>query len=492
MKNFFRVKELVDTGKLEIISIISPVRTVSSITSRCFSGHPQIDTECLQPFHLKYSTPYNPPTDREEDGYALILENYQKAAAKKDTGKIRIVVKEMARNISTGEQLIRWSSLTKNPLVTIRNPILSIESLIRQGVQSFFEAMPEAFYELARSFAERNGHQASNEYLEKFLNIYAKHHGFIDSTGLGQHFKVMTKHALQTKDYRVLGELLLAFEPYEDLNNRLLYMKRHYVETMDDSTAKLAGYENLNDFAKKKGKQNWKEIKKNALDSNDFSEVQPLLDVVFSTSISGWFNIGKITDAIEEYCVIEVSLMRTDPNGILSQACEYIGLDGSHVDAMINFAPNSRESGTRHMEAHYIAAQSRIHGSEKLELPTEVPAAFEKFPLHFQQHILEVALPAYIFLLSHDKCLRPHDRKGVETLLHKKVTPEGVTLMQIDPVMAYALISTSKSIPRQERAQMLEALMNERKREFGPVMEKISQLASIVSLATPDKRIVER
>ena len=474
--NFNRVKQLVESGRLELISIIAPVRTASTITSRCFANHGQVDATCSQPFHLAYNYPYKPPDDRENDGYGLLLATYESVATTSIGQPVRIVVKEMARNFSTGGHIERWNQLAGKHLITVRNPILSVESLIRMNLKFFFNEMQEGYKELAHTYAARNGLEFTPAYRDDFLNCYAKSLGFETDDDSGQHYLALVRYTTQKDDYRLLGDLLKEFEPYEDLNTRLPEMIRHYVRSVDDHIANAAGFDGLDAFAKSRGYQDWHHQQQHVLDCGNFKPVQTLLDEVFSMSITGWFNLTKILPLLDDYAVIETSVMRTTPELVFAPACHYLDIDDSGINAMLMLVDDRTATTSEHMEAHYIRAQERTHNSLMLEPPTEPPAPISRFPEHVQKHILDVALPAYLTLLQSDRVFVPDDEKEISELLATTIGKDRRSLMETDPVLAQSIICSAKKVSRQSKAKMTGKLLREGCDYFDPILQRISAL----------------
>jgi len=438
-----------------------------------------VDAACSQPFHLAYRYPYKPPDDREEDGYGLLLASYESVLATTSSGQpVRIVVKEMARNFSTGGHIERWNQLTRKHLITVRNPILSVESLIRMNLKFFFNEMQEGYKDLAQTFAVQNGLEFTPAFLDKFLDYYAESLGFRSDGGSGQHYLELVRHATQNDDYRALGDLLKEFEPYEDLNTRLPEMIQHYVRSLDDHTANAAGYDSLDAFAESRGYEDWQHQQKQALDSGNFNSVATLLNEIFTMSITGWFNMARILPLLDDYAVIETSIMRTDPDLVFAPACRYMGIDSSGIDAMLMLVDNRAASTSEHMEAHYVRAQERTHNSLVLEPPSEPPAPIFRFPEHVQKHILDVALPVYLTLLQSNQVFVPSQEDEVSGLLATTVGNDGQSLLETDPVMAHSIICSSTGISQQFKKDMTRKLLSERLDDFGPVLERISRLTS--------------
>jgi len=428
MSNFKKLQQLVQDGKLKIFSILSPGRTVSTILSKSISSHPQVDAECPQPFHLSHPFVPTNTSDREEKAYGLLLAAYNKAGH--DDGRpVTVVVKEMTRNLVVPETIQRWDELASKHIITIRNPLLAIESIMRLYF-NFIEEKPEGLEQFAKEFASKHNYEPTERYLKNFHNVYANHLGYKDNSGLGQHWKALAEYARTHRDYTMLTELFEEFGPFYDLNSRLEAVKKEYPNG-------------------------------------------------FITSITGWESFSRLipslNDGNQRICIVDGSLLRASPEFTTSDICAHLELSKEDADIMLNWSKAPRKYETTHLETDYKAVLGRANGSTKLEPPTETPILPAKLPKQFYRHFNEVAMPEYLNALADNRCIRPRGKEALATLLKKPVS-KGMTLGDTDPVLAYSLISTDKTLLGENKVEMLDSVRKKHGIMFFEVFDLIDRL----------------
>ena len=160
---------------------------------------PSVHTFLNQPFHLTYTHPYTPPDNREEIAYQRIWTSYQQAREEHAAEVITLVIKCMARNVGIGERLFRLLDITDSIVLLIRNPYLSIDSLLRTQVATLEE------------MSEASRHD---------LNEYALNKGF--------HWSALQQHVLTTKEYTRITDLLIETMAFIELNKYEQDMVREY------------------------------------------------------------------------------------------------------------------------------------------------------------------------------------------------------------------------------------------------------------------------
>lgn len=480
--NYKRVSELVRLDKLRILSILSPARSASTITSKALANSPAIQGECSQPFHLAYSNPYTPPLDREEMAYGYILDTYESIAMSEGARPITIIVKEMARNIGIGSQLERWNAVCQKHLVTLRNPLLSSESLIRVDL-NFIEDMPEALHKLAIAFAEEHGYEPTPLFLEKYVNVFAKHRGYEDPSGLGQHWRTMVNAIKDKRDYRDVDDILQAFEPYFELNAHQKPIVADLLSNITDVTAARYGFGSLNSFAQQQGYANWQAmlIANLGQEQPKLDAFRPLLDKYFVYSITGWENIGYISDKLEGVAVASVdsTVLRLLEPETMQGICEFLGIDYS--DNIVDWSGTevATISASEHIESSYKKVYGRADFARSIERPFEAPIGLDRLPEGFREHIESVAMPVYVDLLGRDMCIRAEGME-LREILGAQANSRGHGIQEVDPVFSYAFIATDNHADENEKRRLSGKIRDaqpEFVREFDLVDQSVQKAA---------------
>ncbi len=127
MQSYNAIKKLIKEKKLEIVYVLSPPRTAS--TAIHISLTQNSDGQILEPFNVK-------KRDNFSEGCKHILERTNQLFKKKQQWPIRLVVKDIARNINLDE----WGLLKEITgffVFTIREPSLSIYSFLKRRVNPY-------------------------------------------------------------------------------------------------------------------------------------------------------------------------------------------------------------------------------------------------------------------------------------------------------------------------------------------------------------------
>jgi hypothetical protein len=434
VSNYESVQEKVSGGELRLIAIDSPARCGSTTIEIALTESPSVHTHIHQPFHLPYSNPYTPPADRENDAYSLILNAYEAAASATEERPIVIVAKEMTRNLGVGAQMERWHELADKQILLGRNPQLSIESLVRLDL-NLMEDRPEAFSEPLNDYAKRYG----------FEDTLGEHQNWRDGDiGLGQHWRKMLDHVLKTRDYTPVGQLSSEFGINWDLNS-------HLQEFQDD----------------------YKEV---------FG--QDIVDNMFKTSGSGWLNMGEnISNFRGEDCiVVECTIMRTEPEAIFRELSKYAGIE--FTERMVNgWTHATGEHFNRGAtEPAAMPAYSAVLASDHIMRAKHTPVETTMFSEEFQEHLQDIAFPAYIDMLMNKQAVRPSGKEEIEKILNSAVSDEGDKLRDVDPIFAYAITATDITLGPRERSGILTDIRERDGERFGDVFDNIDSIVAKINM----------
>ncbi len=446
--SFQKLEEKVRSGEVRIIGVISPPRVVSTAVEILLVESPDIDGQVNEPFHISMDSPEHAREDAEERAYADVLRRVEEIKECTGKSRITIVMKEMAKNIAPGAQMQRWIGLTDKQLILMRNPLSNLESLIRKVSQS----------------AEH-----LRDVLDFDLDGYAYARGHRDEKGEGLHWRAMVDYAVRTQDYQELDEALESFFPVTNLYRLNEDMGRAYVEVADNAVARRAGYESLDDFAVLRGFESWQHMR---TEQTELSNYAPILEAMFAFRNAGWESLVEHMEHMEKIpVVLDTTVLRADPENVLAVLCE---------DLEITFSPSMVSGWTLGNEGNFDRGH-RKHGgspfidkavhSTGLNLPKERPISLDQFPERFRGYLLDIALPAYMEMLSNPGFIGPLDEKEILDMLEKEVE-EGVPLVQRDPVFAYALVGASE-MDVGDKANLLRKIRIEEGAFYRPVLDAL-------------------
>ena len=415
--HYAKVKELANSGRLRLIGIMSPSRVGSTILARSLSSAPEIGSWLNQPFHLTYSHPYQRPIGREEIAYGRILEAFNKA---RSGNPVILIVKLMVRNLGIGDQFERFYDLCASRIFLIRNPVLSIASLLRAQVK-VMEDMPEASPTDFDVFAEQAGYRAVD----------------------GRHWRLMRDAVIRSEDYRQLDDLLIETLSFIDLNRHEPRMLTDYVTAFRDRDARRIGQPDLDSLAASHGFATWSAMVDHGLRGETFQLFSALLEPVFAVGWSGWGNMSLILERFlagrTDYHVVDSTLLRMQPEYLFRALSNQLGI--SEIESG-NLMPKPVAMTEKETFAVNWMSESfkRASGSKTIRPPLEMPIGLNAFPAIFKKHLLETALPTWIALLGNPATLRPHDDE-LDALLTTLLGGKGC-IAEIDPIFAYSLLLT--------------------------------------------------
>ncbi|NES19019.1 MAG: hypothetical protein F6K41_08835 [Symploca sp. SIO3E6] len=383
------VKSCVEHGDLKIICIISPARVGSTFFMNVLAQSPSVHGFINQPFHLTYSYPYVFPGNREEIAYQRIWETYQQVRKLHYPKTITLVLKCMARNLGIGQQIRRFIQLIEKSIILIRNPLLSIDSLLKMQVISI-EDMPEA-----------SQHNFDN---------YALQQGVMDQTGHGHHWRVLRDLVLETKNYRLITDLLIETLAFIELNQYEIDMLNDYQYRFND-------------------------------DDGSFNHV-------FALNWTGWDNMAAIYErymsSSMNYLVVDSTILRAIPEKVSREVSHALNI--RYSPQMLNNWKVVKEKimdNTILKTSWMKSCYNTVTNSSGVKLPKEAPIPINLFPYIYQQHILNTAYPSYFALLKTHHTIRPRSHEEMQVLLNTTVTEDGKLLKQVDPIFAQILLLLS-------------------------------------------------
>ncbi len=480
------VKQLVASKELRIIGIEAPARTSSTTLEIALSESPSVHTHSSQPFHIpnenpdgstpSVDNPYIPIENREERAYSLILETFERGKATNSDRPVVVVVKEMSRNLGIGDQFSRWVELTDKNVLMVRDPQLSVESIIRLQLHDLEERQAV---------------------LTQDINQYAKDRGFEDiigeqqgwrggEIGLGQHWRKMvhilvgTESEIGKREYGDFTDILQEFSTHWDLNSQQGSVLADFITQITDEDAQKLGHASLNAFAKSSGHANWGTMLATTLRAEQInvSAFQPFLDRIFSASCTGWRHTETIAQKIEghDYVVVDASVLRTHPEDILQELTQFLDIDYVPTMAKGWQKANRQHFDTSAFEPGFLSAFARARGSDAIEPPRESPIISAAFPPQFADHLKETAFPTYIGLLSDEKAVRPHGKEALNTLFDTAIG--GAALRDIDPVFAYSMVITDMNLAKDDKSAMLAEIRTKYAKDFGDVFDRIDEIAA--------------
>ena len=386
--NFYlAIKEEIEAGNLTLICIISPARAGSTLMMNVLAQSPSIHSFINQPFHLTYSHPYTPPISREEMAYGRIWKKYQQVKEITNQKTVTIILKCMARNLGIGQQLLRFMGLVKTSILLIRNPVLTVESLLKAQVL-VIEDMPEA----------------SPIDLEE----YAAQKEVVNHIPHRSYWSELRDFILETKRYHLISDVLAETLAFIELNR--------YESTMvDDYQRDLEVY-----------------------GDRDF----------FALSWTGWNNMQTVYECClvenKNYFVVDSTIFRCLPEEIGQRICQK--LDVVYSPHMVRnwSAINESVVDDDIIQVSWMkVCYNKVSNSLEVYPPKESPIEIDLFPAIYQQHISETAYPNYLTMLGDRHTLRPQDRLETHMLLNIPITENGDNLRSVDPIFTEALLSIS-------------------------------------------------
>lgn len=286
-------------------------------------------------------------------------------------GVTRIVVKEMTQWLAIGEEYKTFFPMVKTPpLMLIRNPLLAIESRLRK---------------LTETFAMRD------------------------------------KQSLQRQLESLVGTSEASKTPLSD--------------------AECSPYQLdlLNRYAMSEGFTDWSVFREHAHSTGNFVPFDRLLqdEDVFSLKGSGWeafaVLLGYFKDAGIDYRIVDTTECQLSPTEIVSQICQYWGLDFD--DEMVSWNEGRLLIDTGQNKPYQKIWYENLQSSRGIKPPQEYPNLIVNFPPFIADNLERSGLPLYCRFYKD-----PGHIKTKEDLSEKPLFPGyhdmPVKVRELDPIFA--------------------------------------------------------
>ena len=329
IESYEKLKSKVHSGELRILSIVSPPRCSSTALERSLSQNPNIDFQINDPWAI-----YDHP-DRENLTYQYILDKLSE-----QTNKKTVLIKNIADYLPPGESWLRWVNLCDDQLFLIRNPYLSLHSLLK--IYSYQFKPDDRFTPSAN------------------MEQYAQ------SLGYGS-LKDLQHYLSKTENYSDFNNL---FE-----NTFISDQEIHLAKVMKDPVIQ-------------------KYIERFGIAGNE----SDLFKKAFSCRITGWHALYEHYSSLDSApLVVDSTVLRSDPESSLKIISNYWNIEFSNK--MIDWSA-SKKFETDYDDT--VPYYERLVSSASLELPTEAPLPPKNFPKFLQEHLLsdKGAMSIYLDLLS--------------------------------------------------------------------------------------------
>lgn len=411
-----KLKNLVDSGRLSMVLVISPPRSNSSVVEHVLSLSPDILNACHEPFIGARKEDFESDT-----GYKNIYDSIGGEEFENSGNKTSVVVKEMAHWIGANDEYKSLVALTNRPVVTlIRSPLLTVESRIRRVVKTL-DMRPGLSLQ------------------QSLLDELAVDNGFKNGIEL-----------LASSRNDILS--ILQEVPSDDTSLRNLYNK-----------SVLSVQNNLLDYyARKNGYENWRAlIDKKLFKEQDYGFFERILKINTQRTKFEETEFTKLAEIVQylkaksqPYAVFDTTDIRAEPDKQLRELCLKLGVAFS--PEMISWGEKPVDFHTQQHNEYEKLWYDKLFLSSELNPPNEISPTLEMFPNFVQKYLRKFNLPIYA-TLSKEKNLSAeikqeiNNRKfevsvneGNQELLHSLgVTQDKVVgtdilveLRNIDPVYA--------------------------------------------------------
>jgi len=342
--NFRQLNEMVRDGNLDIKLILANPRTGSTLLEASFAQNATINTHVHEPFQGSNNT------GDAQKGYKTIFERV-KPEAKASLQPVRIIVKEISRGLTIGNEYQRFLTLVDSPpILLVRNPLLNTESKIRAVLKSL---------DLRKSTSLQ----------DVLLNYYA----------------------------RTMG--------YDDVNTLL---RSHHDETPSDDPESQISLQNhlLNHFATFKEYKDWQSMLEETFASQNYKPFENILidERIYKLEPSATLEQMYYLQSIgRSFIVVDSSDFRLDPQAIVPSLCERWNMPFS--DNMIEWGDNGEKLHTG--QPNLSVWFERIQNSKRIDQPYEISPVLADFPDFIANYLKDVELPAYYEMFTHSSRVKP-------------------------------------------------------------------------------------
>lgn len=504
-KIFGRLRSAIESGKIRLVGINSPIRVSGTSFLRALIESPSIDGYCYEPFrrprsdivtieqsiegfpfqstanlkmilanlnrhskkdpqrykeskvvsralerHLRLqevsTTVKGDTPSRLYQGYEIITDIIEAHLSSQD--KVVLAVKELSKNIPPGGPFSEWDSLMHRHIFLIRNPLLQLESLVRAesiGMSGRAELRDVDFDEYA-SAKSQNGFPS----LSKKTN-----------------WDLFLKELFLQQNYRPLDDL---FERFLSRSEHSFFddeEKRYYLEAIGTNGVGPLNGKSLDIYARTKGYPNWQVLKEHALSEKDFAPVQLILQQSLRFRREGWSRLLYNFRRSSAPLVVDSTLFRIDPSSVLQKLCHELEVE--YQPGMVDNWKNTFFAGHGDDLTHY---NYKSGSSYSILPPVEEPVSLHNLPFPYQTYFSK-AIKTYILLLK--ERLSHHSADEVECTIHKEVV-EGSELVMVDPVFCACLILSSRDISPNMKNRMYEGVVSNAQPKYRQVLEQLPRV----------------
>lgn len=348
MSYFDEVSDLINQGKLELIVIIAPPRTGSTLLETVISKSSTVDVEVNEPF-----VNYGHFGEKPSDGYSKIYDEAVKVLNSQD--KATILVKEMSHWIYLDEEYKRLFSLTDKVVFSIRNPLLSTESRIKKYAEPLsIKPRPEVQQWLLDYIASRSGIK------NKFSFVAEKSNSLTQDINIQKQLLDTYAKMMNFKDWQSMLATTFKEQNYKSFTDILTADKSSF-------TLEQLGWGSLGDEAK------------------------------------------FLSENKKDFLIVDSTDLRSKPVSIAKELSRQLDID-YHPNMIGGWSENDFSHFITQKAELDKADQSvwydTISKSKDIKPPTEKPPLLSSFPEPIQEYIRTTARPIYNNLFNSERRVR--------------------------------------------------------------------------------------
>ena len=398
------LEKKVKSGDLELFFIVSPPRSSSTALERALSNSDDITMQINDPWALFDDE------DRENKTYEYILQKVESLPP--DKRKAKVLIKNVADYIPPGKGWERQQALSKHTIFLVRNPVLSLESLVQVMAK---EIDPQDV--LVDSLT---------------MDAFARNKGYKD-------WKDMQGETTRKRDYRDYEDVYKNYFPAEQNMNASPIMRLPLLGTTKDTHVQPLGFTNRDEYAQANGYRSWEVLQEGVKEGSvSLEEFQDLFNQLFLYRITGWDALGDHMAVTQStgatYSVVDSTMYRAQPDSIL-------GSLGLRIGISIGEQVHNWEGGNKIFSTDYdgeVPYYDKVVSSKGITFPTEEPIDIDRFPPFLQTHLLGSggAISTYLDFLT------ILVNQGTDAELHTVLNSnhEGKSILEIDPLFGYMLV----------------------------------------------------
>lgn len=397
------LRDLTETGELEIYHVVAPPRSSSTALERALSNSPDIHIQVNDPWSI-----YD--ADRESQTYNYILGRMQDTLAAPQAKPLRMIIKDIADYIPPGEAWLRMADITQHTIFLIREPLLAMESMMRI---------------MASEVPAKQG------------DAYAVQHGYGS-------WRVMQEAIAAARDYTPYDALYQQLFREEQPIHRRLEMQLPVLAATPLSMIQKIGFNSADAYAAYKGYESWDALVQNITKFPDkISTCQELLDENFMCRITGWTALRQHIDAMrpgDTSTVVDATMFRAAPNAITFALLQRLGLQ--FTPAVVDWA----KGGTAFTPDYdgEVAYYDKVIQSAGVDPPVETPIPMGYFPAFVRTSLEgdDGALALYHQYLEQAVATTPPE----VTRQILTATFDGKPLSEIDPIFYKELLAAQNNL----------------------------------------------